>query len=90
MSLLPVPLTDPYERYVATTMFQLPDQQSITNWVGTATQQAQYSNYMARVQLCHNGIRPLQRDDEILFLHSNQHRFTPHRPWDTLCYMGQL
>ena len=88
--MLPVPLTDPYARYVETAMFQLTEQQNITNWAGTAAQQAQYSDCLSRVQLCNTTTRPLQLDDEILFLHSNQHRLILHQPWNTLCYMSQL
>ena len=50
ITMLPVPPIDPYARYVETAMFQLAEQQSITNWAGTAAQRAQYSDYLSRVQ----------------------------------------
>ena len=34
--MLPVLPIDPYARYVESVMFQLAEQQSITNWAGTA------------------------------------------------------
>ena len=88
--MLPVLPIDPYARYVETVMFQLAAQQSITNWAGTITQQTQYADYRSRMQLCDTTTRPLQLNDEILFLHSDQHHLTPQQPWDTLCYMCQL
>ena len=88
--MLPVLPIDPYAQYIETMMFQLAQQQRITNWAGTVAQQAQYADYQSKVQLCDTTSRPLRLNDEILFLHSDQHQLTPHQTWDTLCYMCQL
>ena len=52
ITMLPVLSIDPYAQYIETVMFQLAEQQSITNWAGTVTQQTQYADYRSRVQLC--------------------------------------
>ena len=85
----PLP-SDPYAEYLETAMFQWAEQQSITNWVGTAAQQLQYSDYRSKVQLCNTRDRPIQHNDELLLLHSTRHRLDPQHPWDTICYMFQL
>ena len=90
LNLLPPLPVDPYALYGETAMFQWAEQQSITNWAGTTAQQLQYSDYRSRVQLCNTQDRPFQLNDEVLFLHSTQHRLDPRNPWATLCYMFQL
>ena len=90
LNLLPPLPVDPYALYGETAMFQWAEQLSITNWAGATAQQLQYSDYRSRVQLCNTQDRPFQLNDEVLFLHSTQHRLDPSNPWATLCYMFQL
>jgi hypothetical protein len=73
--------------YIATAMFALRAQQSITNWDDrSAYVFDNASRYLSLVQLHTTTARPIQFHDQLLFLQADEHPFTPNDPWGTLFF----
>ena len=71
--------------YIETAMFALPAQQRITNWDSrSAYVFNNATRYLSLVQLHTTASRPFQLHEQLLFLQSGEHPFTPDDPWDTL------
>ena len=71
--------------YVETDMFALRAQQHITNWDSrSAYVFRNATRYLSLVQLHTTTSRPFQLHDQLLFLQSSEHPFTPDDPWGTL------
>ena len=71
--------------YVETAMFALRAQQRITNWDSrSAYVFNNATRYLSLVQLHTTASRPFQLHDQLLFLQSGEHPFTPDDPWGTL------
>ena len=66
-------------------MFALRAQQHITNWDSrSAYVFRNATRYLSLVQLHTTTSRPFQLHDQLLFLQSGEHPFTPDDPWSTL------
>ena len=77
---------NPYSQYVVPTMYSLSDQQRIRNW-DTASNYSFVGNgasYMQTLSLHTVFSRPMQVNDNIVFLYCPTISFTPDTPFDTI------
>ena len=71
-------------------MFALHDMQRITNWDHRSSYIfTNATSYLALVRLHSTESRPLQLNDQLLFLQATQHPFLHHDPWGTILLQFQ-